>query len=1058
MTKESSRRATLRRIALRCLAVLAAVLGIAASAVALAVYRPQMLVPLVERALTPTGGSASLAGMTVTLRPPALLLEGLSISPPAGEGDLLRLDRVRVEAALGGLLRGGPRLRRVEASGLLFERSQARPPAGPPDLTPLTRLFDIEELSLTDARLRLALPHGDLAAHGLRVSLAPGEGGVRRFRGNADLTFARNGSTLAEGTLTARGEMSAGPAIEADLELTPARLDLPWLAGELLGQAGLRVTRKGVQADNVTLTLPGALLRLGADAPRSMEPIRLVAAGSATLDGREPRLHVRALDVGDLLRARARLGGATLGDLSGAAEGEIPRVERTRGLMALLLPGRLEGLKLEGELPFRLTLDAREAQRVMDVEILPAELRFSWPEAGLECRVGGAVRASGPVQGWLHGSAGIEGRLRGTGRLDRPPVAVRRFRFDVPVSGDLGAPALRGWRLSAGAGEVRFEGRPLPLGTLGVRGTAKASAGSVQVEGLEVDSAALGRLKGDLALGAKGIGGSLDGHGLKAAALLSLAGVVAGRDWTGLSPVGTVDVAARMEPGEGGPRVTAAVAFDGIGFTAAAGDVMAQNLAGRLDFEARPGPDLRLAAGLAMDRGEALWGTVYLDLAQDPFGVHGGLTRREPGRYENLRVDARWAGLGRLHLQGRLREEAGTWHHEGRLALSEARLGPVFRTFLREPMAASHPALAGLEMDGAARLDLSFSGSEERADLEGRLRLDSAAVRREGEPPVLSGLDIDLPIAYSLGVADPGRSAPSADAGWGWLRLAGLRLAGQELGPLEIPVILVPNRLYLGGGLDASLLGAAVQLRRIRVDEPLSPDFRIDLAARLDGLEFARLAGEGSALEGSVGGLLDPVRIGRDRVAAAGELTGDFFGGRIDIRRLTMDRPFGPGRELGADVSAHLLDLERLSAALNIGRITGRISGSAEGLRVAYGQPVAFRLRVESVPVRGETQRVSLKAVNAISMVSTGSRLSGAGVSLLTTFFREFPYAKIGLKCDLTNDVFTVQGLIHEDGVEYLVKRPFFAGIDVINRNPDNRIRFSDMLERLKRATGEGSE
>lgn len=54
--------------------------------------------------------------------------------------------------------------------------------------------------------------------------------------------------------------------------------------------------------------------------------------------------------------------------------------------------------------------------------------------------------------------------------------------------------------------------------------------------------------------------------------------------------------------------------------------------------------------------------------------------------------------------------------------------------------------------------------------------------------------------------------------------------------------------------------------------------------------------------------------------------------------------------------------------------------------------------------------------------------------------------------------MFTVRGLIHEDGVEYLVKRRFFAGIDVINRNPDNRIGFSDMLERAKRATGKRTD
>jgi hypothetical protein len=142
---------------------------------------------------------------------------------------------------------------------------------------------------------------------------------------------------------------------------------------------------------------------------------------------------------------------------------------------------------------------------------------------------------------------------------------------------------------------------------------------------------------------------------------------------------------------------------------------------------------------------------------------------------------------------------------------------------------------------------------------------------------------------------------------------------------------------------------------------------------------------------------------------------------------------------------------------LGVGRITGLLSGSIEGLRVAYDQPVAFHLKMESVPVKGVTQSVSLKAVNSISLVSTGSALSGMGLSLMTTFFKEFPYDKIGFECGLKNDVFTVRGLIHEDGVEYLVKRRFFAGINVINRIPDNRIGFSDMVERAKRVTSERS-
>ena len=210
-------------------------------------------------------------------------------------------------------------------------------------------------------------------------------------------------------------------------------------------------------------------------------------------------------------------------------------------------------------------------------------------------------------------------------------------------------------------------------------------------------------------------------------------------------------------------------------------------------------------------------------------------------------------------------------------------------------------------------------------------------------------------------------------------------------------------------------------------------------------------------IEGRLGGILDPVTIDRERMAAAGELTGDLFGGRLDVRRVTVERPFGAGREIGADVNVDRIDLERFSAALGVGRVTGRLSGSIKGLRVAYGQPVAFDLQMESVPTKGVSQSVSLKAVNSISLISTGSALSGMGISLMATFFREFPYEKIGFECGLKNDVFRVRGLIHENGVEYLVKRRFFTGIDVVNGNPDNRIGFSDMLERAKRVTGERS-
>ncbi|MGA7105795.1 MAG: hypothetical protein WBX49_10665 [Candidatus Deferrimicrobiaceae bacterium] len=1013
---------TLKRTALWCGAGLAALLAVAALAVALAVYRPQLVRPWVERALTPRGGTAFLADLRLSLSPPALELSGLAIAGPPSEGDFFRLDHLQCELIPRRFLHGGPWLRRVEIRGLVFERPRSRETKGPPDLTPLTRLFDIEDLSLTDARLRVALAQGDLTADEVSLSLVPGEGGIRAFHGDGEVTFRRKESTIAQGTLSARGNVTPSPAIEVDLTLTSARLMLPELDGDVSGQSRLRLTQQHFQAEELTLTLTQGRVSLGPQATKKLGPIRFNAKASSTLTGSEPRLEVRELDIAGLLLARGKLGGPTLEVMFGTLDGEIPQVERVKTVLAPLLPGSLTGMDLKGRLPFAFSLSAKGTVRMLALELLPRDLQFSWPGEKLRCRLGGTLRAATPLEGWNPGKATL------------------------------------GWRLSADAGNVVYEDRPLPLGALEIRGSSEATGDSFRVGSLDIQSGSLGHLMGELTYRGGSVSGRLDGAGLPADNLATLARALSGREWESWSPTGTIDVAARLEPAKGGSRIAATATLGQIGFSSPEGDVLGQNLAGKVDLEALLTRQPRMKADLILSRGEVLWGTVYVDLTKVPLDLHAGATRAGPEEYQDLALEGGLAGFGRLKIEGKARHAGGTWRHQGHVKVSDARLGPIFRTFLRDPLAASHRDLAELTMEGTAEVDLSFTGSGQAADLDGSLKVRAGGLRRGAEPPLLSGLTIDLPIVYSLGASNPGISRPPDAEQWGRMSLKSLRLAGQVLGPLEMPAVLVPNHLYLGGAIDLSLFGAKLSLRKIQVDEPLSQDFRIKMAAQLAGLDLARVSGESFMLEGHLGGLLDSVAIGLKRMTAAGELTGDMFGGRLDVTHVTVERPFSAGREIGADVKASLIDLKRFSEALGVGRITGRLSGSIEGLRVAYGQPVAFHLRMESVPTKGVSQQVSLKAVNSISLVSTGSALSGMGASLMTTFFKEFPYEKIGIESGLKNDVFTVRGIIHEDGVEYLVKRRLFGGINVINRNPDNRIGFSDMVERAKRVTGERSQ
>jgi len=72
-------------------------------------------------------------------------------------------------------------------------------------------------------------------------------------------------------------------------------------------------------------------------------------------------------------------------------------------------------------------------------------------------------------------------------------------------------------------------------------------------------------------------------------------------------------------------------------------------------------------------------------------------------------------------------------------------------------------------------------------------------------------------------------------------------------------------------------------------------------------------------------------------------------------------------------------------------------------------------------------------------------------------FVRGFRYQKLGIVSTLHNDTFTLNGTIHEGGVEYLMKKPALFGISVVNREPNKKISFKEMVGRLKRIGQSGS-
>lgn len=222
--------------------------------------------------------------------------------------------------------------------------------------------------------------------------------------------------------------------------------------------------------------------------------------------------------------------------------------------------------------------------------------------------------------------------------------------------------------------------------------------------------------------------------------------------------------------------------------------------------------------------------------------------------------------------------------------------------------------------------------------------------------------------------------------------------------------------------------------------DPLDPRWEIR------GLSLEGLVPPYGPLTLVVDGSFRGVKGSRREILFLGSLKVKVAKGLVTVTHLKVLNPFSSLMKVACDIDFHHLDLEDLSRVTPFGKVTGFIKGYVKDLVISHGQPESFRLRVETQEVKGVKKRISLEAINSISILG-----GGGPVSVFLPFFKSFGYKYLGLYCTLKNDVFTLHGLKKKGKVEYIVEKGGLTGVDVINRNPHNRIEFKDMMERLER-------
>lgn len=670
----------------------------------------------------------------------------------------------------------------------------------------------------------------------------------------------------------------------------------------------------------------------------------------------------------------------------------------------------------------------------------------------IRLRAGGRIDASGPP-----GDPRLDVDLRASlGPLALSGLSVSGAGLRLAASGTLSAADVASFEATlSDLAVAAAEGRSLSFGRATVTGSGRVDLGSLAVSRASVVARFPGlapiRLSGRYGFGPGAAADlRLESRDLDIAALRGLAAPFVPAALAGWDLAGTAgfSLAARRPAGRGaGWSASGTLALTGARFNDPAFTVAGEGLDPVFTFEASPAagsPVLSVTGGLALGKGESLWKSVYVSWERHPLALSfSGRHDPRAGAVEGLTARFDLAAIGTVDVAGSARTAPALsfdLRTEARLGL-----GPLYSLYAQTGVAEE----ARLKLEGS--LGASFRLLKDGPSLTagGRLTIVDAAIENPASKSLFLGLSADIPVSYDSAPAASDGSLPDR----GFLRLGEFQSPGLTLKSIDIPLRSGLNALSLEPfGID--LYGGRLELGRttFRLD-PATGSFRGLGSLALRELDIARLpvASPQFRLTGKFRAEFPVLDIAADRVGVSGRGEADVFGGQIVLRDFAVARPFAAGRTISLNVDFVDLDLKKLTDEVPFGEVTGIVRGEVRDLVISYMQPERFTFRLESVPRKGVAQTFSLKAVDNLTVLSSGQQASSGSGGFWMRFIRGFRYEKLGILSTLRNDTFTLNGTIREGGIEYLVKKPALFGISVVNREPDKVISFKEMTSRLKR-------
>lgn len=431
---------------------------------------------------------------------------------------------------------------------------------------------------------------------------------------------------------------------------------------------------------------------------------------------------------------------------------------------------------------------------------------------------------------------------------------------------------------------------------------------------------------------------------------------------------------------------------------------------------------------LDSDNGQAYSEPVFLDLKRYPLALTA--SGQMASDFKSIKVDQAILEQGQV-----LTAEASlNWQNEQlemlHITTGPADLAKLYPIWLQPFVAGS--AAAKLETSGG----LSMTFDWQKSDYTLLLDFDDARLSDTQGRYELNKLNGQL--GWS-------QTAQQVNTSLSW---EAAKLFEIELGAADIQAHSVNSRLVLGQSLRLPVLDGALEISGFSLDNQ-AEQLYWQFEGLLTPISMQRLTSAlgWPPLDGKLSGVIPTVTYQGEELKIDGALQVKIFDGTTVIRDLRMTTPFGRLPQLYANVDIRDLDLALLTNAFDFGRISGKIEGHIHDLRLSNWEPVQFDARLATPEQEPGKRRISQRAVDNLTELGGGP--TGMVSRSFLGFFDDFSYQKLGLSCELNNEVCEMAGIEEAEQGYYIVKGGggLPPWINVIGYN--RRVDWAELIARL---------